>query len=368
MATAQEIQAWFAANPNVPAEEVAMLMQQNGVSPAEVAGALGRDVGEVTGIYNQALGIQPQIQTGLIGREQALQGGYQSALAALMQGANTGRADLMAARDLATKQAETNFNRGEAYFQPYMQAGQQALGLQGALSGAQGQAAFDAAYTDSPYMRFLQEQGDRTVTRNSAAIGGLGGGNVQKELVRYGQGLAGQGLQQQIQNLSGLSGIGLNAAQGGAQMAGNQGTALAGITQRAGEGMSNLAMQAGGQIGNYAFNTGQMAAQGRTDYGNLLAGQINNTANNMANLSMNQGGQYSNIIGQGAGNLATILQNAGVSQADALRIMATAQAQTASNAGANMAGVQGTPGMPSNNLQQFGQLAGGLGSMISAFG
>ena len=47
---------------------------------------------------------------------------------------------------------------------------------------------------------------------NAAATGGLGGGNVLKELTRYNTGLASQDLQNQIANINQLSGRGFNAA------------------------------------------------------------------------------------------------------------------------------------------------------------
>ena len=54
------------------------------------------------------------------------------------------------------------------------------------------------------------------VTRNAAALGGLGGGNVQKELTRLGQDLASTQLQNQIANLAALSRQGFQGANIGA--------------------------------------------------------------------------------------------------------------------------------------------------------
>lgn len=372
--SAQDIQQWFAANPDVPAEQVAVLMRDNNLTPAQVAAATGRDPVEVTQVYNQALGIIPEQipapssggATGLYGAESARMGGFQSALGALMEGAGTARGDIIGSMNQATGQINDSFGRGQAHLQPYQQAGSQALGVQGALSGAQGQAAFDAAYTQSPYIKFLQQQGEQGVTRNAAALGGLGGGNVQKELSRFNQGLAGQGLQQQIGNLGAISGMGLNASTAGANMAGQQGSLLSGVTSQAGRDMANIANSTGQQVGNYAYGTGNAMAGDRFNTGLLLAGNISNTANSMANLATTQGNNIGNAINGGASNLAGILRGAGVSQAEIARIIAMSQAQTAQNASGQYAGVQNTAYTPANNLQTFGQVAGGVGTMLGA--
>ena len=64
--------------------------------------------------------------------------------------------------------------------------------LLGAYAGATGPEAQRVAYDNflaSPGQQWLRDQGERSVLRNSAAIGGLGGGNVRKELTQYGQNL-----------------------------------------------------------------------------------------------------------------------------------------------------------------------------------
>lgn len=361
--TVQEVRAFLEQNPNISDQEVAGLMDQYGVDPQTMADAYGTSYGDAMNRYTAAGGRAfAQPQTGLSGSENAMQAGLQSALSALMEGAETGRADIGGARDLATQQATEAFARGEGYFDPYQQAGQQALGQQAALSGAQGQEAFNQAYTDSPYMRFLQEQGEQGVIRNAAAMGGLGGGNVQKELSRFNQGLAGQGLQQQIQNLGALSGQGLSAAGGAGQLAGQGGQVTSGITSQAGRDLANIATTTGQQAANYGFQTGQALAGNRMNVGNQLAQGINQATGQMSNLAYQGGQDVSNVYGQQAGNLAGLLTGAGTSQADLMRLIAqlnSGAAQTASGQAAGLnsiGGIQETQGIIS-------RLAGGAEGM-----
>lgn len=368
MATAQEVRAWFEANPNITDKEAAMAMQQNGITPQLVSEALGRPLSEVQQRYDAALGPQYAApQTGLIGSENALQGGLESALSAIASGYGQSRNDITSYSNQASDQIRQGNEQAQGYLSPYRDAGSNALTALEGLSGARGQQAFDSAYTESPYVKFLAEQGNRNVTNNASALGGLGGGNVQKELVRFGQGLAGQGLQQQVNNLQYLTGTGASAASNSAGLASGMGNALAGVSQNTGANLGNLATNAGNTAGNYAFQTGGAVSQGRTNAGNMLAGQIAQASTNMANLAQGQGQAVSNVLGDQGNNLAQILINAGLSQAQVQQIMAQNQAQNAQNTAANYGG--NSPSyIPSNYTGQLGQAAGGIGTLLGAVG
>lgn len=131
--------------------------------------------------------------------------------------------------DLQKKQ----FMRAQENIDPFIQAGQQALTQEEILLGLAGpeaqQAALDA-FAFRPDQLFLQEQGEQAILRNQAAIGGLGGGNVQKELVQFGQGVASQALSDQLNRLASLRTGGLSAASGlgslGVQTGANVGATL----------------------------------------------------------------------------------------------------------------------------------------------
>ena len=162
------------------------------------------------------------LQIGLMGAEEALQGGLQGGLAALSEGARS--IDILRA-------------------------------LSG-ISGPEAQTQAFSAYQASPGQAFLQEEGERALLRNAAKIGGLGGGNVRRELVRFGQGLASQDLGNQF----------------------NRALQTVGIAQ-----------QPASQAANFAFNTGQNLAAGRTQAGRDIAQNRAATTSALADLINQQG-------------------------------------------------------------------------------
>ena len=156
-----------------------------------------------------------------------------------------------------------DLNRGD--LEPRIQGGNQAFQAQQALLGQSGQAAQEEAYgniQESAGQRFLRERQQRALLRNSAAIGGLGGGNVRTALQEQAVGFAQQDINNQFGRLGQLAGQGQNAAntsgQLGAQSAGqianlqaNQGAAQAsGILApaQANAASTNQLLQLGGTI------------------------------------------------------------------------------------------------------------------------
>lgn len=91
-------------------------------------------------------------------------------------------------------------------------AGTDALAMQRALLGLDGPEAMQAAYQENPAQAFARAQMEKTLTRNAAATGGLGGSGLQKALLEHNVGLTNQNIQNQLAQLSGLSGRGQQAA------------------------------------------------------------------------------------------------------------------------------------------------------------
>lgn len=377
----EEILAFLTRNPNMSDADIVASMQMYGVSPQQVIQATGMSPSEGLRRYNEAMSTLGIPQAGLQGSEQAMDKGLESALNALVeqqkiaqQQYQTGLASAQAQYDIGrddvgrstaegASQISSAIGAGQAALRPYQQMGEELINPLMGLSGARGQEAFDAAVVESPYMRYLQEQGERAVTRNAAALGGLGGGNVMLELQRQGQGLASQGLQQQYGNMAGLFGQGYNAAQGSANLSGQAAGALGGLYQNQGSNLANLASNAAGTqfAGNQAmanstqqfgqnvaegmFSTGQTIGQNRMNVGMQLANNEQATRMQLANLAAGQGQQTADIYGVQSGNLANLLSGAGLAGADIQRIIAMAQAQTAQNQSGQQAGLPGIPGI-----------------------
>jgi len=376
-------------------------MPQTGVIGAEAA-LQGGLAGGLAGLQ-QGIG---EARTGLVGSSQEainqLQSGLATGATGLTQATAAGLRELRGALGQGRKDISTGFGRAEQGFQPYMQGGQAAQAQLEALSGVRGQDAFNQAYQESPQMAFLREQGMRANLAGAAATGGLGGGNVQKELARFGQGLASQGLQQQIQNLQGLTGQGLQAASGAGQYASGgagqlanlsqlQGTQSLGAMQNVGQGLAGLGQVAGTQgagimqnVGNQLANlglaggqtaaqmgygTGQNLADIRTRAGELMAGEISNVSRDVSGLASALGGDISGVYGAQSKNLADLLVQSGMAQADATRISAQLLSNIATGASGQVAGLGTSVGQPQQNqgiLGQVGQLAGGVGTAATA--
>jgi len=246
-------------------------------------------------------------QTGLIGSEQALQGGLTGALGAIGGGA-----------DLAG-----------SFLDPFAAGGTAAFNQQVALSGAGGAPAQAQAFQDftaSPGQQFLQDQGQQALLRGSSAIGGLGGGNVRRELVRQGVGFAQQDFGNQFNRLGSLSQLGSGAV-------GQQ----ANIAQRVGE--------IGGQA---ILGTGQNLATGRTRAGEGIAAATGATGSALANLINAQGAGVSDILGQGTGSLANILAQAGLTGQASQEQLATLLANISTGSASQATALPGLPSLQSN--------------------
>lgn len=361
-----------------------------------------------------------EIPTGLRGSEMALKGGATGAIEMLDQLNRAGRADLaeqyakgleqaaaqadIARGDItagttqglealgtgmgqAREDISSAFGRAEGMFNPYQQAGEAALQKQLALSGALGQDEFNQAYQESPQMAFLREQGMRANLSGAAATGGLGGGNVQKELQRFGQGLASQGLQQQIANLGGLSGQGLSATGSAAGIATGAGSNLANLASgeaqarlnaltAQGSNLANIATNLGGQqlqtqtnlgnqLANYNLSTGLPAtsqisnlgvnlAAGRTRAGELLAQQYGQTAGQLGNVYSAQGRDVASMMDNQRTMLMNMVQSGAMTEAQAQQAYGTAMANLQSGVGNQLAGVPNAPIVSPDYGQQAG--------------
>ncbi|MDC1355598.1 hypothetical protein N8205_02005 [Flavobacteriaceae bacterium] len=258
-----------------------------------------------------------EIPTGLRGSEMARKAGAQGAIGMLNQ------------LNVASRQ-DVN---------PYAQAGLNALQQQQALSGALGQAEFDAAYQASPQMQFLREQGEQAALRTAAARGGAGGGNVMKELARFNTGLASGDLQNQIANLNALTGRGLTAAQQ--------------------QGSYN--MQTGLPAAQAISNLGQNLALGRTRVGEQLANQYGSAATDLGNIYASQGQNVANMIGGQTGNIVNQVNQAAINEANAQQGFGTAMQTGAQNMGGALAGLAPVP----INVPNYGAV---VSNALSAYG
>jgi hypothetical protein len=108
-------------------------------------------------------------------------------------------------------------------FDPFAKAGlsafQQIAGLTGALGveAEEEQLRAQERFAQSPGQRFLRDRQEKSLLRNAAAIGGLGGGNVRTALQEQAAGIAAQQRGQRLAELGFVSDVGQSALSQQAQ-------------------------------------------------------------------------------------------------------------------------------------------------------
>ena len=343
---------------------------------------------------------------GLAGSEEALENSLRAALGLIESSAMTARDDLTGGRDLsnaeyqralaeatgtintANTEGRADFAAAQDYYDPYVNAGNQAFQQMADYTGASGVAAQQAAYDNyrsSPGQNYLVQQAENASLRNAAATGGLGGGRVQQELQTQAMGLAQQDFANSFDRLgriadTGQQGVsaqsnlqqqmGANRLNQGINLANLQtqaGAAVAGNQFGTGANMANIASNAGANASNNVMNTGQLLSGGRTRAGEMIAANLAGQTTNMANMINNQGIGLSNMTGTNAGQLAGILsgsgENQGISQQKLAEILSGLSE-------AQITAVAGAKAVPANSsgIQNLGSLAAGAGAAMQGMG
>jgi hypothetical protein len=156
------------------------------------------------------------------------------------------------ASDAATAEQQREYDLSRADQLPYLQAGQDALGLQAKfLSGDM------SGFENSPDYKFAVDQGLKLSDRGAASHGSLFSGGHSADLMQLGQGLASQNADNYWNKLAGRAGQGQTTA-------GNLGQLGANMATNIGQNMMNGANARASSYANTANAWG--------NYGNQLAG------------------------------------------------------------------------------------------------
>lgn len=140
--------------------------------------------------------------------------------------------------------------------QPWLDAGRLALGDQGDLLGLNGldtQAASIDALKASPLFQSLFNTGEEAILQNASATGGLRGGNIQNSLANFGGNTLAQVIQQQLGNLGGISGTGINTAQNLGSLGANSASQISALLNQQGAAQAGGILAKGSRDAN-AFN------------------------------------------------------------------------------------------------------------------
>ena len=150
------------------------------------------------------------------------------------------------ASQAGVEEQRRQFDKFVELLSPYTKAGTGSLTAQQDILGLNGPQAQQNAITGierSPYFQATAKQGENAILQNASATGGLRGGNTQGALAQFRPALLNSLVQQQYQNLGGITSLGQNSAaqtgNAGMQSATNIGGLLA----------QGSAAQAGGIIG-----------------------------------------------------------------------------------------------------------------------
>jgi hypothetical protein len=161
------------------------------------------------------------------------------------------------------------FDKMVQLLSPYNKAGTGSLKAQQnilGLNGVQAQQQAISGIEKSPYFQATAKQGENAILQNASATGGLRGGNVQGALGQFRPALLNSLVQQQYQNLGGITSLGQNSAaqtgNAGMQSANSIGNLLQqqGSAQAGGilgqQGAQNQLIGNLLQIGGAAFGSG----------------------------------------------------------------------------------------------------------------
>jgi hypothetical protein len=150
----------------------------------------------------------------------------------------------------------------ERLMAPYVQAGTGSLEAQQAILGLLGPEAQQQAYAgieQGPMFQSLVEQGEAGILANASATGGLRGGNIQAALGQFRPQMLQSMIQNQYQNLAGLTSLGQASAAGqagyGQQTAGN----IANLYGQQGQARAGAALGQGAAFANFANMPLQLA-------------------------------------------------------------------------------------------------------------
>ena len=162
----------------------------------------------------------------------------------------------------------------EKLMAPYVQAGTGSLQGQQALLGLLGPEAQQQAYAgieQGPMFQSMVEQGEAGILANASATGGLRGGNIQAALGQFRPQMLQSMIQNQYQNLAGLTSLGQASAAGQAgygqetasnigNLYGQQGQARAGAALGQAQALGNVLntpMQLAGMASGAGMGVGQ---------------------------------------------------------------------------------------------------------------
>lgn len=187
------------------------------------------------------------------------------------RGANNAANAQQQAADAAIAEQQRQYDLSRQDQQPWMQAGQNALGQMQALN-----AGDFSSFQQSPDYQFAMDQGMQALDRGAAARGGLYAGGADADRIAFGQGLASQQYGNYYNRLAGIAGMGQGSANALGALGANSANQIGGNLMGAGNARAsayttgananiNAANQLG-QLGGFALGQWQQQNQASNHY------------------------------------------------------------------------------------------------------
>lgn len=303
----------------------------------------------------QAGGMAPMASTsavdtsgiGFTGAMGNLQQGYSTAQQALDAATAQARADVTSGTSQALGMLEQTREAGLGRYQPYSEAGQAAVAREAALSGAYGPEAQQEAinaFIESPGQKYLREQQEKSLLRNQAAIGGLGGGNIRSALQEQAMGIAATQQQQYLENLRSLAARGQEVAGAEAGLIGQTGMYGAQLTQGVGQTLASLAQQYGISSADLARMTSSQMAELAQNTGLNLANIQQASGAARAGLQTSLGSSLAGAQAAGTTDIASLMQQGATTGLSTQQNISQMLANLATGTGTNIANLQAAQG------------------------
>lgn len=185
-------------------------------------------------------------------------------------------------QQLSIAEQQRQFDLTRQDMQPWMQAGQNALGQMQDLNSGD-----FSSFTESPDYAFARSQGLQGLDRSAAARGSLNTGGHSADVMGYASGLASQNYGNFYNRLSNMAGQGQTTATGLGQFGSNA--------------ASNIG-NAYGNIGNARASSYLSRGDTNSQLGGLVTGIGSNLVNNWGGFAQNQAAPATTQFYQGGGN------------------------------------------------------------------
>lgn len=328
-----------ASKSQLKADKLALVMQEEAAKQArgdvkEATRSAGAQLRIGTGEAQRQIELDQARQTGLLRdteatQRQAITSGYGAGIDTLRGAQASGLQRVASGMGQARQDVDQGITSGLGEVAQFADVGEQALQQEAAMSGALGpeaQAQAMQAYSESPGQKYLREQQEQALLRNSAAIGGLGGGNVRTALQEQAFGIASTDQQRYLENLRNLASRGQTAAttQAGIQTQGA--SSLANIAAQQGLTEAQLIQQLQSSIAGQQVGQGQLQSDIAGQAGTNIANIIGADKANLANLFAQRGAGLAGIQTGMGQTLANIAVGAGSNQAQITQDMGAARA------------------------------------------